>query len=644
MYGYKAIETPHLDAFRRDAILFERAYAHAPLTLPSHASLMTGLLPPQHGVRNNIGYTLDGHPTLASLLSENGYASGAAVSSYVLRQATGIGRGFEFYEDQILQRGGESVGGIQRKGGETVAKAVGWLNEVRDKPEFLFVHLFEPHTPYENSYDDEIRTVDAILGAFFQQLRQIKLYDEALIVILSDHGEGLGDHGEDEHGIFLYREAIQVPLLIKLPRLERSGTTVAHPVQLIDVMPTILAAAGVKPPDGLPGRSLVADTKARTVYSETFYPRIHLGWSDLQSVIDGDRHFIEAPRPELYDLARDPGEKANLAEEDRRALFALREEARKARGTFTTPEKIDPEEAAKLAALGYLGGTENAAGANLPDPKDRIGEIAQMNEGVRLSERGEHDKAIAALREVVAKNPRLTDAWTHLARTYELKGDFGSAVDAYRRSIELAPAMSSDKALSLAAVYLNLGNLDEAEKHAQLAMRGHPAAARIVIGRVALARRDLATAKREAREAAADPSSKPAALVLLAQVALIERDFAQALTLADDAERLTKETGANAVPLVDYVRGNVHAFSGRAAEAEAAFRREIEKFPHEREAYASLAVLQLLQGKGTEAEATMRRFVAANPGRASYLFAAQTFAEVGDQRRAGEWRRKVVNR
>ncbi len=641
MYGYEGIETPHLDAFRRDAILFERAYSHAPLTLPSHASLMTGLLPPQHGVRGNIGYTLDGHPTLASLLSENGYATGAAVSSYVLRRVTGIGKGFEFYEDQILQRGGESVGGIQRRGGETVAKAVDWLSQERDKPEFLFLHLFEPHTPYENSYDDEIRAVDRILGAFFQQLKQMNLYDEALIVILSDHGEGLGDHGEDEHGIFLYRESIQVPLVVKLPRQERSGKTVTHAVQLIDVMPSVLAAAGVKPPDGLSGRSLIEDSTARTVYSETFYPRIHLGWSDLQSVIDGDRHFIEAPRPELYDLSRDPEEKTNLAEEDRRALFELREQARKARGTFMAPDKIDPEEAAKLAALGYLGGTENAADANLPDPKDRIGEIAQMNAGVRLADRGEHDKAIAALRAVIAKNPRLTDAWTHLARTYELKGDFGSAVDAYRRSIQLAPAMSSDKALSLAALYLNLANLEEAEKHAQLAMRGHPAAGRIVIGRVALARRDLATAKRQGREAGSDPSSKPAALVLLAQVALIERDFGQAMSLADDAERLTRETGANPVPLVDYVRGNVHAFSGRAAEAEAAFRREIETFPHEREAYASLAVLQLLQGKGAEAEATMRRFVEANPGSASYLFAARTFAEVGDQRRAAAWRAKA---
>ena len=638
MYGYEGIRTPHLDAFRKDAVLFERAYAHAPLTLPSHASLMTGLLPPQHGVRNNIGYTLSGHATLASLLSENGYATGAAVSSYVMRHATGIGKGFEFYDDRIVQRGGEAVGGIQRRGSETARIATSWLNEKRDKPEFLFLHLFEPHTPYEPSYDGEIEAVDAIIGPFLEHLKQTKVYEDALIVILSDHGEGLGDHGEDEHGIFLYRESIQVPLLIKLPGQQRAGASITHPVQLVDVMPTVLAAAGVKTPPGLAGRSLLQDNTARAIYSETYYPRIHLGWSDLQSIVAGDRHFIESPRPELYDLARDPAEKNNLAEEDRRTLFALREQVGKLRGTFGGAPNIDPEEAAKLAALGYLSGAENTAGGNLPDPKDRIGEIALMNEGVRLSARGEHAKAVEALRGVIAKNPRLTDAWTHLARTYESMGAFSNAAEAYRQSIALAPAMSSDKALSLAAVYLNLMNLDEAKKYAELARRGHPAAAGILIGRVALARRDLETAKNEAREAASDPSSKPAALVLLAQVALIERDFDRAMSLADEAEQLTRQIGANPVPLIDYVRGNVHAFSGRAAEAEAAFRREIETFPHEREAYASLTVIQLLQGKGGEADATMQRFVTSNPGRASYLFVAQTFAEVGDQRRAAEWR------
>ena len=639
-YGYAGVATPHLDAFRRDSVLFERAYSHAPLTLPSHASLMTGKLPPEHGVRNNIGYTLSGHATLASRLKAKGYVTGAAVSSYVLRSTTGISHGFDFYEDSMVQRGGQSVGAVQRPGAETVLLAQRWLDQQRDKPAFLFLHLFEPHTPYEAPepyrtqyptapYDAEIAAVDAILGSFIGYLKRSNLYERSLIIVLSDHGEGLGDHGEDEHGIFLYREALQVPLLVKLPHQAQAATSVSHAVSLASVMPAVLSV--VESPS-----APIFERHERSIYGETYYPRIHLGWSELRSVIDGDLHLIDAPRPELYDLRKDPSEKDNLAGHERRNVFALRETTRRIGGTFDAPQSIDPEEAAKLAALGYLAASQNPDSSNLPDPKDRIVEIAQMNAGIELARRGKYSESIHQLLLVLRANPRLTDAWTHLGRAYESIGDFESAADAYRRSIELAPSMSSEKALSLAAVYLNLQRLDEAKAHAELAVRANPSSAHVLLGRVALARRDLEAASREANLAAEDSSARPAALVLLAQVALIRKQFDEAMALVNDAERLSAEP----LPLIDYVRGNVHALSGRPAEAEAAFGREIEKFPQQRETYAALAVLQLLQGKGVEAERTMERLVRANPSREAFLFAAQTFSEMGDGRRAEKWRRR----
>jgi len=241
-YGYRAIATPALDAFRRDAILYERAYSHVPLTLPSHATIFTGLRPAQHGIRDNTGFRLrvPASALLAAKMKQRGYATGAAVSAYVLRAETGIAQGFDTFDDEI-DRGAadQSLGAVQRPGPKTIASAQSWLGAHGSTPFFYFLHLYEPHAPYDapepyrsraaRPYDAEIEYTDALLGGFFAFLKERGLYDRALIVVLSDHGEGLGDHDEDEHGIFLYREALQVPLLVKLPSGARGGTVIHTP-------------------------------------------------------------------------------------------------------------------------------------------------------------------------------------------------------------------------------------------------------------------------------------------------------------------------------------------------------------------------------------------------------------------------------
>src|SRR5688572_16381722 len=248
-YGYTGVATPSLDAFRKDSILFERAYSHCPLTLPSHATLLTGMLPADTGIRDNVGYRLDGAaPTMAELLKKNGYATGAAISSFVLRKQTQINRGFDFYDDEVERQGGAmSIGRIQRAAPETVAVSKKWIQENEGNPLLYLLHLYEPHTPYEppepyksqyGPYDGEIAYVDSVLGDFLDFLEGRGLYDKSLILVFSDHGEGLNEHKEDEHGIFLYREAIQVPLFLKLPGKKNAGTSVATPVQLSDIFPT----------------------------------------------------------------------------------------------------------------------------------------------------------------------------------------------------------------------------------------------------------------------------------------------------------------------------------------------------------------------------------------------------------------------
>jgi len=276
------VQTPHLDRFAKDAIVFENAYTHVPLTLPAHVSILTGLLPFEHGVRDNLGYRFEAksHPTLQGLLKSQGYATGAAVSAYVLRAGTGIGDGFDFYDDKmVVPFGTDALGRVQRPGGETASIASRWLEGVKGQPFFLFFHTYEPHAPYEPpepfksryalAYDGEIAAADAVVGGLLDELRRLGLYDRALVIVLSDHGEGLGEHGEDEHGILLYRWALHVPLLVKLPGSARAGTRVAAPVETIDLLPTVARLVGLTPPGGLRGRSLLPPRRRHSSSAES---------------------------------------------------------------------------------------------------------------------------------------------------------------------------------------------------------------------------------------------------------------------------------------------------------------------------------------------------------------------------------------
>src|ERR1043165_158706 len=326
-YGYTKIETPGIDAFRKDSILFERAYSECPLTLVSHASVLTGLLPADHGIRDNLGYNLNKNvKTIAELLKTKGYATGAAVSAVVLRGDTGIQRGFDAWDDDIdLDMTAISIGRSRRPGTVTRERAEKWIGQHKPQRFFYLFHIYEPHTPYDppdpfkskygSTYDGEVATADAIVGRFLDYLKEQGLYDKATILLMSDHGEGLGEHGEDEHGVLLYRENIQVPLMLTLPHGPHHGQSVSAPVQLVDIFPTIVKPFGFT--QKTEGQSLldVANGKVegeRSLYAETYYPRLHYGWNDLHSMISGANHYIHAPKPELYDVVADPSELTNV--------------------------------------------------------------------------------------------------------------------------------------------------------------------------------------------------------------------------------------------------------------------------------------------------------------------------------------------
>jgi len=434
-YGYGGVETPHLDALARESTVYDNAYAHVPLTLPSHATLFTGLLPFENGVRDNVGDPLAPvHPTIAAVLRSRGYATGAAVSTFLLRRSRGLAAGFDFYDDAFA--------GEERRGTETAGRLQAWIETVAGRPFFAFLHLYDPHTPYEppepfrsryagRPYDGEIAAADAAVGGFLDFLKAKGLYDRSIIVFLSDHGEGLNDHGEEEHGVFLYREAIRVPLLLHFPRARRREPRVAEPVGLVDVLPTIAEAVGIPSPGGS-GRSLLRAGRegdpGRRIYSETFYPRLHFSWSELTALTDRRFEYIGAPRPELYDVVADPRETKNLV-----ALFPREFRERHAaleryHGPSPAATAVPREEEARLASLGYITVRRAPGASALPDPKDEIETLRPFKRMFARFYAKEYALAIAEAKAVIAEDPRNLSAWRVIADSLDHQGRLEAAI------------------------------------------------------------------------------------------------------------------------------------------------------------------------------------------------------------------------
>ncbi|MDP9191627.1 MAG: sulfatase-like hydrolase/transferase [Acidobacteriota bacterium] len=583
-YGYRGVATPAIDRLAADGIVYEHAFAHVPLTLPSHASIFTGLLPAHHGVRDNAAFRLDAKfPTIASMLRAHGYGTGGVISAYVLRAATNIGSGFDAYDDRIAVIEGAPTGNLARSGRESVAIAKQWIAGNATKPFFAFVHLFEPHAPYEPSYDGEIATTDALVGDLLDSLRASGLYDDALIILLSDHGEGLRDHGEQEHGVLLYREALQVPLIVKLPRNERRGTRIAEAVQLVDVLPTIAAVTGATAPRH-DGRSLLDAPQRRVIHGETLYPRLHLGWSELHSAIEWPHHLINGPKPELYDLASDARETRDIHETERRVYAKLQRDIASAASAPAVAQRIDPEEARKLAALGYVSAQSTSATSSTLNPRDHLQDLDALKRVTELMAARSFAEAAALMEQLLATNPGWSDLRDQLGVAYESLGDLARAEKTYRDAIRVTPELAPEFALSLAHVLVERGALDDAEAHARLALAHDPNATHEMLARIAAARGDFTTARREAKLARSD--------FVLAQILLAQNDPGAALAAL---QRIYSASRANKTSLPNgyfAVAGEVFLRLGRREEARQAFQQALQLHPEDQASRKRLATLE----------------------------------------------------
>jgi choline-sulfatase len=615
-YGYGAVETPVLDSLARSGVRCAHAVANVPLTLPAHASLLTGLNPQHHGARANVIYALpDRVETLARMLRMHGYRTGAVISAFVLDRRFGLAQGFEDYADDLTADGRtQAFGYRERIAEDTNRHVLAWLDKHGREKFFLWVHYFDPHFPYsppppfsdrykDRPYDGEIAYVDQQFGRLLARLDQMGLRGRTLVVVVGDHGESLGEHGELTHGLLLYDAALLVPMIFSGPEPVVQGAVIERQVGLIDVVPTVLGMLGIAPPKGLDGLSLLEPYSggSRSIYIETLWPRLMHNWSPLAGVRRDDVKFIFAPKPELYELTADPNELNNLFGQRPQLAAELHQQLRELVGG--DPEMlaslrgnlaVDEEARQKLAALGYvIASTAPTTNAALPDPKDMMGQWAESEQADHLANAGRHAEAVLVLQPFIRRNPSDIRAIGMLAECYMNLGRFQEAAEMFSRQASLS-ARKSEALAGLGLARIQQGRLDEAAAALTKSLREDP--------------------------------RNPAAIFGQGLIAAARGRDAESLALFEKCVAVGR--GSQTAPAYCNI-GILHEKAGRRDEAKKAFEQSLALDPHYVLAAQGAARILQSQGRLEEAIQVLRRAVANRPGSDARLQLGQVMRAAG---------------
>lgn len=490
-YGFTEIETPFMDLFAQRGVKFDNCIAQTPLTLPSHATILTGTHPLFNGVRDNGGFLVPQElVTLAELFKEKGYQTAAFVAAYVLDSKWGLNQGFDYYFDNFdlsrFQR--ISLGSVQRPANEVMDEALSWLEMKKEEKFFTWIHLYDPHTPYEppapfdekypgRPYVGEIAFTDSQLGRLWEFLEDSNLLGNSFLIFASDHGESLGEHRESSHGFFVYQEGIHVPLIFVTPFESLQGISSSAVVSLVDVMPTMLEMEEIPVSSQVQGESLLPlffepEKSHSYAYAETFYPRFHYGWSELKSFQNDRYKLIIAPDMELYDLIEDPDEKKNLASSQKKVLDELKAKADSFIEKYSENaleidyKKMDEETREKLAALGYIGAFADSSkleGKMLANPKEKIVVFNTLSRAREMGLEGKVDEAVKMIKEIIADDPDIIDAYFSLGNIYFKQGNYEEAIANFQESLNRRPD-DTFTVINIANAYRRMEKYEEAEK------------------------------------------------------------------------------------------------------------------------------------------------------------------------------------
>jgi arylsulfatase A-like enzyme/predicted Zn-dependent protease len=640
-YGNTLVRTPTMDGFAAAGIRFADCITQTPLTLPSHTTIMTGTLPIHHGVRDNGGFVVpDELMTMAEAFKARGYATAAFVAAYVLDGKWGLDQGFDTYYDKFdLSRFEKiSLGEVQRPANEVIDEALGWLEEKKDGKFFAWIHLYDPHTPYappepfqseysRHPYLGEIAFTDSQLARLQAFIDGAGLRDRLFLVLAADHGESLGEHQEQTHGFFVYQAALHVPLIIVTPFPSLRGVISREPVGLVDILPTVCEMTGIDVPAAVQGRSLVpsffrpGSAPVRLAYSETFYPRFHYGWSELQSVQDGRYKLILAPVPELYDLERDPGEEKNLVYLEKevfedlsaRAATLMAEAGRNA--LEVDLGKVDEETREKLAALGYVGSFMDSSklqGAKLADPKDKIVVFNELSRAREAGMEGNFDEAVRTIEAILADDPTISDAHFSLGNVLYKARRIPEALDAFRRSLDLKPD-DSFTVINIANCYQAMGRSDEGEKFVldYIASGFEDAQLYFLLGNLKV-HQNLPDKAIPYFEKCLEVNPRSASAHNGLAAVYLNREAEGDLTRAE--EHLNAAAAINPTLLsLRYNQAQLREKQGHLAEAADLYRAEIEDSPRNFRALYNLSRVYRLMGREDDELETLNRTIEVEP-------------------------------
>jgi arylsulfatase A-like enzyme/Tfp pilus assembly protein PilF len=655
-YGYAAAATPVLDRLAREGALVRDAVVQVPQTRPSHASILTGRQPYEHGIRDNSSPPLEARfPTLATVLRGHGYDTGAAVGAYPVSRPSGLDRGFAFFDDPF--GGGERASTrdprTERRASEVVDAALRWLERPRRSPFFLWVHLFDPHAPYDppapyrarfakQPYDGEVAYADAQLGRLLGRLRDRGALDTTLVVVTADHGEGLGDHGEDEHLLFVYDSTLRVPLLVRLPGRIPAGARVEGQFRSVDLLPTILDLLG-RPAVPTSGASRAANLSAgreipaNESYAESLYGSLHFGWAPLRALRAEGWKYIDAPRAELYRVAEDPGETRNRMDDRGPVAGAMRRRLAALDAGVPRPAAaaIDSAAAERLAALGYVGGAFFQGAPSGADPKDRLEEFQghrrEFQEALRLYRKRDLDPAIRILTRLA--QPRKENGQVVERRSFNVEYYLGRSLLEKRRFADAAEHLGRASALApesvpahvfLAQAQAAAGRPEDALATFDRALARTPANAELLQAKGSLLLRAgrVPEARALLERARTLDAGNVVTRVDLSALYRTQGDLQAAAHEAAEAMKLDPRS-----PEARVAAGLVAGASGREAEAGQRFKEALERDPAHPDALFYLASIELRAGRPAAAVPLLEKLVKRAP---SYPEAARLLAAARD--------------
>lgn len=672
-YGNPVPLTPNIDLLAGEGVRFANAASTVPFTLPAHSSIMTGTYPPYHGVRENVGYTLDeGIPTLAEWLGDRGYTTAGFVSAFVLDARWGIARGFDTYHDDFdLDEMKGNLGSVQRDGRETVATAIRWLDDSPSSPFLLWLHLFDPHDPYtppepfrsqfpKRPYDAEVAFTDSLIGELRRALEERGLLDSSLLILTGDHGEGLGNHKEGFHGFFVYDSTVHVPLIIRLPEGRLGGQVIEEAVSHVDLLPTILDVTGQESPAGIQGTSLLPlvlgleESGDRAVYTESLYPLLHYGWAPLRSIRTREHKFIDTPNAELYDLTADREERENILLDDRRVarelkdrLTALRAEIERQGRDRAHTADLDEETLQQLRALGYIAGqggvsAEEESDTPRADPKDRI-ELHQLIM-VAQSDLGREnpEQAEQRLEQVLKSDPTILDAHQMLGTISSQREDFEEAIEHFRRALEL----DSDHTTSLfglAGAYRNLDRLDEALVGFRRLIDLNPGDSKaiVAVAQIHVGRDERNEAISLLEEATQSPNAAAILFHQLGELLVLEGRSEEARRSFEQAAKNNEELAQPRFNLAV-----LEEEAGNIARATDLYEKTLELAPNHFQAQFNLGRLYGQRGNPDRQQRLYEAALASNPEfiRGYFFLAKLLMDRGGDLKRAEELTREGLAR